>query len=58
MVVVKNIQNRYIYFTLNFTNNCSWWLNVLTLKYSSNLLYVFLLQCSVLTFVLQKHIET
>jgi hypothetical protein len=27
MVMIKNIENRYTFFTLNLTNNFSWWLS-------------------------------
>jgi hypothetical protein len=26
MVIIKNIQNKYLTFTLDLTNYCNWWL--------------------------------
>jgi hypothetical protein len=36
VVVVQNTRKRYVSFTLNLTNNCSWWQNYLAVRYNTN----------------------
>jgi hypothetical protein len=42
MAVVNDTRKRYISITLDLTNNCSWWLNDLALRYDINVFYRFL----------------
>jgi hypothetical protein len=57
MLLVKNTLNRHTSFILNVTNNCSWWLNDLALRYNINLQYCFL-PLFIVTFDLQQYNET